>query len=127
MVGQPHGVLAEHPADGVTFVVGNLEIAERFILLQGEFYRLYVDLDEATRLEARREVGFETEGGSDSVLLRADRAAYVVGETMDLVALTPVESGGCSAKQDVPALPGALDLLDLGGIPGACPRPAGRA
>jgi hypothetical protein len=36
---------------------------------------------------------FAAESGADSVLLRADRAAYVVGETMDLVALTPVESG----------------------------------
>jgi 5-hydroxyisourate hydrolase-like protein (transthyretin family)/archaellum component FlaF (FlaF/FlaG flagellin family) len=46
-----------------------------------------------TGLEASRDVGFETEYGSDSVLLRADRAAYVVGETMNLTALTPVESG----------------------------------
>jgi 5-hydroxyisourate hydrolase-like protein (transthyretin family) len=46
-----------------------------------------------TGLEASRDVGFETEVGSDSVLLRADRAAYVVGETMHLAAFTPVESG----------------------------------
>jgi archaellum component FlaF (FlaF/FlaG flagellin family) len=44
-------------------------------------------------LQASRDVGFETEVGSDSVLLRADRAAYIVGETMDLTALTPVASG----------------------------------
>jgi len=46
-----------------------------------------------TGLEARRRVAFEADGGSDSVLLRADRAAYVVGETMHLVVLTPVEYG----------------------------------
>lgn len=44
-------------------------------------------------LVARREVRFEAEWGGDSVLLRADRAAYVVGEIMNLIALTPVESG----------------------------------
>ena len=42
---------------------------------------------------ASRQVDFEAEHGSDNVLLRPDRAAYVVGETMQLVALTPVESG----------------------------------
>ena len=31
--------------------------------------------------------------GADQVLLRADRAAYVVGETMELTALTPVDGG----------------------------------
>jgi len=46
-----------------------------------------------TGLTASRQVSFATESGSDSVLLRADRAAYVVGETMSLVALTPVASG----------------------------------
>jgi hypothetical protein len=46
-----------------------------------------------TGLSASRQVTFETEYGTDSVLLRADRAAYVVGETMNLVALTPVEFG----------------------------------
>jgi 5-hydroxyisourate hydrolase-like protein (transthyretin family) len=44
-------------------------------------------------LSASRQVSFETEYGSDSVLLRADRAAYVVGETMNLVAFTPVQFG----------------------------------
>ncbi len=33
------------------------------------------------------------EGGRDHVLLRADRAAYAVGETMQLTVLTPVETG----------------------------------
>jgi 5-hydroxyisourate hydrolase-like protein (transthyretin family) len=42
---------------------------------------------------ARQQVAFNSERGNDSVLLRADRAAYVVGETMTLVAFTPVASG----------------------------------
>jgi uncharacterized protein YfaS (alpha-2-macroglobulin family) len=42
---------------------------------------------------AARSFQFEIEGGSDHVLLRADRAAYVVGETMKLTALTPFEAG----------------------------------
>jgi hypothetical protein len=48
---------------------------------------------DGTGLEASRDVSFEIDYSSDSVLLRADRAAYVVGETMNLTALTPVESG----------------------------------
>lgn len=42
---------------------------------------------------AARYVPLQPEAGSDHVLLRADRAAYLVGETIHLVALTPVESG----------------------------------
>ena len=44
-------------------------------------------------LLARQQVTFEVEQGGDSVLLRADRAAYVIGETMNLVALTSVRYG----------------------------------
>jgi 5-hydroxyisourate hydrolase-like protein (transthyretin family) len=58
----------------------------------GSHYLDIVARDE-TGLEASRQIGFEAEYGTDSVLLRADRAAYVVGETMSLVALTPVEFG----------------------------------
>jgi 5-hydroxyisourate hydrolase-like protein (transthyretin family) len=49
-------------------------------------------LDE-TGLSARRTIRLEAEEGADSVLLRADRATYVVGETMHLLALTPIQSG----------------------------------
>ncbi len=42
---------------------------------------------------ATRSFQFEVEGGSDHVLLRADRAAYVVGETMNLTALTSFDAG----------------------------------
>ena len=52
----------------------------------------FIARDEAGRT-ASRQVIFETDFSSDNVLLRADRAAYVVGETMQLVALTPVEFG----------------------------------
>jgi len=44
-------------------------------------------------LTAQRQMELNAEGGSDCVLLRSDRAAYLVGETMNLVALTPVSSG----------------------------------
>jgi hypothetical protein len=54
---------------------------------------LHIVARDETGLEAGSDVIFETESGSDSVLLRADRAAYVVGETMHLTALTPVASG----------------------------------
>ncbi len=45
-------------------------------------------------LSARRQVTLGSEGGGDSVLLRSDRAAYVVGETMELTALTPAGGSG---------------------------------
>ncbi len=54
---------------------------------------LYIQARDHSGLSAGRQVQFATEYGGDSVLLRADRAAYVVGETMQLVALTPVQAG----------------------------------
>ncbi|MCP4514677.1 MAG: hypothetical protein GY824_05530, partial [Delftia sp.] len=54
---------------------------------------LHISAQDETGLAASRQVAFATEQGSDAVLLRADRAAYVVGETMTLLALTPVEFG----------------------------------
>jgi hypothetical protein len=59
----------------------------------GGYHVLDIVAQDETGLSARRQVDFEAEYGSDSVLLRADRAAYVVGETMSLVAFTPVASG----------------------------------
>jgi hypothetical protein len=59
----------------------------------GSAAQLDIFAQDETGLSASRQVTFETEHGTDSVLLRADRAAYVVGETMNLVALTPVEFG----------------------------------
>ncbi len=59
----------------------------------GSYTTLEITAQDETGLRAERWVGFEAEYGSDSVLLRADRAAYVVGETMNLVAFTPVEFG----------------------------------
>jgi len=53
---------------------------------------LDITAQDETGLTATRQVGFATESG-DSVLLRADRATYIVGETMHLLALTPVEFG----------------------------------
>jgi len=59
----------------------------------GGYHILDIVAQDETGLTASRQVELETEYGSDSVLLRADRAAYVVGETMNLVAFTPLESG----------------------------------
>ncbi|MCK4471778.1 MAG: hypothetical protein KAW49_08325, partial [Anaerolineae bacterium] len=59
----------------------------------GGYHVLDIVAQDETGLSARRQVDFEAEYGSDSVLLRADRSAYVVGETMNLVAFTPVVSG----------------------------------
>jgi len=42
---------------------------------------------------ASRTFSFQADYGYDHVLLRADRAAYLVGETMNLTALTPVDTG----------------------------------
>jgi hypothetical protein len=73
---------------------GEFGLAEfTFTPQAGAGYYLDIAAQDEAGLSASRQVSFETEYGSDSVLLRADRAAYVVGETMSLVALTPVESG----------------------------------
>ena len=59
----------------------------------GGYHILYLSAQDETGLSAARQVEFQAGYGADSVLLRADRAAYVVGETMNLVAFTPVQSG----------------------------------
>jgi 5-hydroxyisourate hydrolase-like protein (transthyretin family) len=59
----------------------------------GAYHVLDITAQDETGLTAGRQVDFQAEYGSDSVLLRADRAAYVVGEMMNLVAFTPVASG----------------------------------
>jgi hypothetical protein len=56
-------------------------------------HELDITAQDETGLTARRQVGFAAESGGDGVLLRADRAAYIVGETMHLAAFTPVEFG----------------------------------
>lgn len=59
----------------------------------GTEYTIRILARDETGLQASRQFKFGAESGADSVLLRADRATYVVGETMNLVALTPVRSG----------------------------------
>jgi uncharacterized protein YfaS (alpha-2-macroglobulin family) len=65
-----------------------------FVPQAGKSLRLYIAAEDETGLSAKRWVllGVEQSSG-DTVLLRADRATYVVGETMHLAALTPVEYG----------------------------------
>jgi len=64
-----------------------------FVPQPGGYHVLDVFAQDETGLAARRQMDFEAEYGDDNVLLRADRAAYVVGETMNLVAFTPVVFG----------------------------------
>jgi hypothetical protein len=65
----------------------------KFTPQPGTPYTVEVFAQDASGLTGNRQVAFQVEGGSDSVLLRADRAAYVVGETMNLTAFTPVQFG----------------------------------
>jgi 5-hydroxyisourate hydrolase-like protein (transthyretin family) len=65
----------------------------RFTPEPGRDHVLDITARDETGLSASRQVGFTSEGGGDHVLLRADRAAYIVGETMNLVGLTPVTTG----------------------------------
>ncbi len=56
-------------------------------------YSLDIIATDAAGLSAQRWLEMGITPGLDSVLLRADRATYLVGDTMNLVALTPVEWG----------------------------------
>ena len=58
-----------------------------------ESANLNIQASDERGFSAARYVPLQAEAGSDQVLLRADRAAYIVGETMQLVALTPVDAG----------------------------------
>jgi hypothetical protein len=85
------GVDGGEPTELTTGEFGLAEFT--FTPQEGGYHVLNIVAQDEAGLEAWRQVDFEAEYGSDSVLLRADRAAYVVGETMDLVAFTPVEFG----------------------------------
>jgi len=94
--GRPAKTQLQVSVDGgepTALATGEYGLAEFAFTPQAGDHSVRIIAKDETGLEASRDVGFETEYGSDSVLLRADRAAYVVGETMNLVALTPVESG----------------------------------
>ncbi len=54
---------------------------------------LTIQAETETGFSASRAFQIHSEAGADHVLLRADRAAYLVGETMQLTALTPVNAG----------------------------------
>jgi hypothetical protein len=73
---------------------GEFGLAEfSFTPQAGAAHVLDISARDESGQSAVRQVSFETESASDSILLRADRAGYVVGETMTLVALSPVEFG----------------------------------
>jgi len=88
------------PAELTTGEFGLTEFA--FTPQPGGYHVLDITVQDETGLAARRQVDFQAEYGDDSVLLRADRAAYVVGETMNLVAFTPPLSppeGGMKGRE----------------------------
>jgi 5-hydroxyisourate hydrolase-like protein (transthyretin family) len=95
--GRPAPTRIEVRVDGgepVELTSGEFGLAELTLIPQsGAYHRLDIAAEDETGLTAYRQVDLEAEYGSDSVLLRTDRAAYVVGETMQLVAFTPVEFG----------------------------------
>jgi 5-hydroxyisourate hydrolase-like protein (transthyretin family) len=95
--GRPAPTRLDISVDGgapVELTSGEFGLAEFALTPQpGGYHVLDIVAQDETGLTATRQVDFEAEYGSDSVLLRADRAAYVVGETMNLVAFTPVEFG----------------------------------
>jgi hypothetical protein len=95
--GRPAPTKLQVGVDGgepVELASGEFGLAEfTFTPQAGGYHVLDIVAQDEAGLEAWRQVDFEAEYGSDSVLLRADRAAYVVGETMHLVAFTPVEFG----------------------------------
>jgi hypothetical protein len=94
--GRPAETQLQVSVDGgepTELATGEYGLAEFAFTPQAGGHGMRIVAKDETGLEASRDVGFETEYGSDSVLLHADRAAYIVGETMSLVALTPVESG----------------------------------
>jgi 5-hydroxyisourate hydrolase-like protein (transthyretin family)/uncharacterized membrane protein len=95
--GRPAPTTLQIRVDGgsvTELVTGEFGLAEfTFTPQAGTYHSLDIIAQDEAGLSARRQIDFETEYGSDSVLLRADRAAYIVGETMNLVAFTPVEFG----------------------------------
>ncbi len=91
--GRPASARLQIRVDGgepVELTSGEFGLAEfTFTPQMSRFYVLDVVAQDETGLSASRQVSLEAEYGSDFILLRADRAAYVVGETMNLVAFTP--------------------------------------
>jgi len=65
----------------------------RFAFVPTGAHNLTVQAVDAAGNTAVRDLYLEMAYGTDGILLRADRAAYLVGETMSLVALTPVDAG----------------------------------
>ena len=85
---------------------------------------LGIEAEDESGLSVQQQVTLGAEGGMDSVLLRADRAAYVVGETMELVALTAgargsiyldiVKAGQTLSTRSAPVLAGEGDEAHAG-------------
>lgn len=76
-----------------SLVTSDFGLAEFRLTPGPEGANLDIQAGDERGFSAARYVPLQAAAGSDQVLLRADRAAYVVGETMQLVALTPVDAG----------------------------------
>jgi hypothetical protein len=95
--GQPAPTVLSVTADNqaqVRLETGKYGLAEfKFTPTRQAEHRILVKAADETGRTATRTIQLSGETGSDAVLLRTDRAAYIVGETMQLTALTPVEFG----------------------------------
>ncbi len=76
-----------------TLTSGEFGLAEFHFVPEQGFTNLNIQAADERGFRALRPFQLQAEHGSDHVLLRADRAAYLVGETINLTALTPLEAG----------------------------------
>ncbi len=76
-----------------TLTTNEYGLAEFRLTPQKTAPNLNVQASDSAGFSAARLFPLSIEPGGDHVLLRADRAAYLVGETMKLTALTPVAAG----------------------------------
>lgn len=94
--GRPAPAQLEVFVDGyprATLTSGGFGLAEFVFTPDQSGHTLYITAQDETGLSADQQIALSAEQSGSSVLLRADRAAYVMGETMHLVALTPAGSG----------------------------------
>jgi 5-hydroxyisourate hydrolase-like protein (transthyretin family) len=81
----------QNPAQSLT--TGEYGLAEFRFEPDQSLTNLVIRARDERGFDAVRSFQFQAEGGSDQVLLRADRAAYVVGEVLNLTVLTTFEAG----------------------------------
>jgi 5-hydroxyisourate hydrolase-like protein (transthyretin family)/archaellum component FlaF (FlaF/FlaG flagellin family) len=93
--GRPAPASLQVQVDGgapTTLETGEFGLAEYTFVPTGS-PSLHIEAHDAAGNSAAGEFYFDLAYGGDSILLRTDRAAYVVGETMNLVAFSQVDAG----------------------------------